>query len=452
MFCLSTRAVSTQYFWLAYLFGCPTVIGQLISIWDDASLNSSSHEVIGDACTSNDAWMLSSLDPGIEIDSQPALHLAQLQAFKLKRKVPSSRAPDASPKKKLPDDKGNASLVTRRAAARRKAGFEPLRREFRQGGQLSPAELRIIYLSVGFFWLLLLILFCSFADTGEWVTQSMAPSAEEVVTKSSDTELATFQRKFRWLLLLFSSSLVLLSFEVILAASAESVTLLADSAHTGADVVGYGVNLLVEWLRIAAKTTLDDQEAKSEAQTAKSVDVWGTLTSLAVLIFATYFAVSQAFHRLHQPTSAPALTLGIALLFFAVISTVMNVGVLCVYQWWHNEDTRAEIEAEVEASAQTGEEADGSSDVEAFCRWKRQISHPRPTLGLNMFTAMLHLVLDAIRSLLILTFALLIMAGRIHDVVRADAFCGFIVAALVAVGFTAMLVRACQLVRYRTSG
>lgn len=473
MFPFCTRAVPTQYFWLAYLLDCSSVSGELVSIWDDLSSNSSSPGALGETCVGNDAWILSSLDPGVEADSQPALHLAQLQAqFKLKRKVQASRVPHASPEKTRPRDKGihnvaqgDALFFIGRAASRKRAPpLVPMRKEVTVNGRLSPADLRIIYLSAGFFWVLLLMLFCSFADTGEWVTQNMAPSAQEAIASSSEPELVSLQRKFRWLLLLFSSTLVLLLFEIILAASAHSVTLLADSAHTGADVVGYGLNLLVEWLRIAAKTTLDDKKARSAAQIAKSVDVWGTVVSLAVLIFATCFAVMQAFRRLHQPTPCSAWSIGLSLLFFAVISTVMNVGVLCVYQWWHNEDARAEFQASqtVQEPAQT-READGS-DVEAYCipvvpridSSQRQNlpaqQQGRPGPSVNMFTATLHLVLDAIRSVLILMLAFLIIFRKIHDVVYADAISGFIVAGLVAVGSTTMLVRACQLGRSRASG
>jgi Co/Zn/Cd efflux system component len=62
--------------------------------------------------------------------------------------------------------------------------------------------------------------------------------------------------------------------------------------------------------------------------------------------------------------------------------------------------------------------------------------------NLNLFAALLHLIADVLRGILILVLACLIQANKIQDGVRADAYCAIVVAGLVGAGSVVLFVRA----------
>jgi Co/Zn/Cd efflux system component len=61
--------------------------------------------------------------------------------------------------------------------------------------------------------------------------------------------------------------------------------------------------------------------------------------------------------------------------------------------------------------------------------------------NLNLVAAMLHLVTDVLRGVLILFVSLLIQLGGVEDAQKADAVCALIVAVLIAAGSIALLVK-----------
>jgi Co/Zn/Cd efflux system component len=62
--------------------------------------------------------------------------------------------------------------------------------------------------------------------------------------------------------------------------------------------------------------------------------------------------------------------------------------------------------------------------------------------NLNLFAALLHLVADVLRGIVILVLACLIQLGLIQDGERADAYCAIIVAGLLGAGSLVLFLRA----------
>lgn len=150
------------------------------------------------------------------------------------------------------------------------------------------------------------------------------------------------KKTFRWLVILFWATLFLLVFQVLLGWLARAVTLLADSAHGGADVISYGLNVFVEWLKIKA---VRDKTSGAAARAAKVVDTWGSLASLLTLVFATFFAVIEAIDRLNTSSGGDTKKIGSALLVFSIVSTGANTGLLVTYRRWRNDSKSAENES-----------------------------------------------------------------------------------------------------------
>merc|ERR1712060_242595 len=64
------------------------------------------------------------------------------------------------------------------------------------------------------------------------------------------------------------------------------------------------------------------------------------------------------------------------------------------------------------------------------------------TKNLNIFAALLHLVADVLRGILILVLACLIQFGVIQNSERADAYCAIVVAGLIGAGSLVLMLRA----------
>jgi cation diffusion facilitator family transporter len=161
----------------------------------------------------------------------------------------------------------------------------------------------------------------------------------------------------KWMGLLFGGTLLLLIFQLLLGWLARSVSLIADSAHTGADVFCYGLNLWTEWIKLSISLGAFESEsaAKKVASNARRVDTIGTLASLAVLIVVEAFSVLEALDRLRIPSQTESNNhIGRALLAFAIISTALNIFMLVMYRHWHRKAGKSdsdEGEPEPEAIA-----------------------------------------------------------------------------------------------------
>jgi cation diffusion facilitator family transporter len=116
---------------------------------------------------------------------------------------------------------------------------------------------------------------------------------------------------------------------------AGSIALLADAAHSAADVVTYALNFLVEWLKNRA--AFSDSERwrglDDDGIVEKRIDTWGSLVSLLMLAVPTWLAVSEALDVLTLSPVKDDSQIGGALLVFAVVGTALNIAMLVAYRW-----------------------------------------------------------------------------------------------------------------------
>jgi len=296
-------------------------------------------------------------------------------------------------------------------------------------------------------------------------------------------------RSLRWLKVLFLGTLFLLSIQLILGWAASSVTLLAEAAHSGSDVVSYGLNWFIEWCKPSPGLE-EHMEAVSSGgivKMANTIDMLGCFASLLTLLLASAWAASEAWHRLQLSEASGSTHVGTALLIFAAISAIVNFCMLRMYKWQAVETEAVTIEdsnvcppcgpqakriqvnfvpAESKCPAGAGDEDDGilasmHMVLHPGCDCRRlSTSDPwyqeEPALereiltktaqddkhrNLNLAAAKLHLVSDMLRCILILVVASLIQLSAIHDVQYADAACGLLVSVLVCLGSMALLLR-----------
>lgn len=129
----------------------------------------------------------------------------------------------------------------------------------------------------------------------------------------------------RWLLLVFQVSAMLWASQVALGFYASSLALLADSVHSGVDVLTYGFNFYVELSKLRA----------ARLHNAALLDACGAWLSTLALLVASVVAVAEAAVRLGA-ADGPGdgyERVGPALLGFAVLGTLANVGVLVLLSW-----------------------------------------------------------------------------------------------------------------------
>jgi len=327
-------------------------------------------------------------------------------------------------------------------------------------------------------------------------------------------------KTLRWLKVLFQAMVFLLLFQLLLGWAARSIALLADVAHSGSDVVSYGLNWFVEWCKPShgSGNHEDTVSAQRLVQKVNIIDTVGCLASLLILISTTGWAASEAWYRLQLSRDSDSAHVGSALLAFAAVSAVVNIGLLRMYQWSranHKENTsdirlrsaignsssiekaetsipmclpckpatskftipapaKKQITLPVEAGCPAGSKdaENGSKDVEnGVLSSLHMMFHPgcqclqAPTIdwscqeepalnpeaqtetahygklrNLNSAAAMIHLVSDMLRSVLLLVVGVLIQSGT-QDAQYADALCGLVVSLLVCMGSMALLLR-----------
>lgn len=338
-----------------------------------------------------------------------------------------------------------------------------------------------------------------------------------------------------WLGLLFVETLALLVFQVGLGLLAHSLALLADSGHSAADVIGYGINYFAERWKLRA-ATVELQGLRSDrdsAAAAVKMDLMGSIVSTILLCAATSSGAFEAYHLLNSAPEGKAVHhvkghsgIGRALLAFSVVSTVANVGTLLIYRRWCGRSAAAPAAKEDPSSLEMGkftpptlppaaleveelppvpaatssrpprrdrargkgslnisasysaaaEQAcvdpacndstcvgggEGCDDCCSGAGWAailHAIVHPgcsgdhtagsgektaseKKATNFNVTAAMLHLVADCLRGVVILITALIIQAGAVSDPERADAVCALLVAVFVALGSVALIYR-----------
>mmetsp|Transcript_130580 Transcript_130580/g.418675 ORF Transcript_130580/g.418675 Transcript_130580/m.418675 type:complete len:509 (-) Transcript_130580:106-1632(-) len=175
----------------------------------------------------------------------------------------------------------------------------------------------------------------------------------EIATGQSSALPVVSQAGVHWLGFLLAETVLLLIFQFIAGMSTGSLALLADIGHSSADVVGYGINYYVERRKLAAATSAREGggwSAVAATDAEKKADLLGCLISTVMLCVATAFASKEAIFRLRSVAAGASAGVGSgaeefddvgpALLSFAVVCTVANVGTLFLYRFWHERERR----------------------------------------------------------------------------------------------------------------
>jgi len=161
-----------------------------------------------------------------------------------------------------------------------------------------------------------------------YANKESKPNLEETRAQS-----ATMQ----WLAMLVGVTVLFLVGQLAAGFYAHSLTLIADSAHTGADVVTYGFTYLVEYL----KQQLGLRAGQPHA--AAKIDACSALFSVIVVVGASAYATADAIGRLRGDVEAHAgevltaeqaeenMLIGPALLGFAITNTIANMLLLAVH-------------------------------------------------------------------------------------------------------------------------
>eukprot|EP00929_Paragymnodinium_shiwhaense_P035169 TRINITY_DN19026_c0_g2_i3.p1 TRINITY_DN19026_c0_g2~~TRINITY_DN19026_c0_g2_i3.p1 ORF type:complete len:579 (-),score=139.11 TRINITY_DN19026_c0_g2_i3:186-1922(-) len=214
----------------------------------------------------------------------------------------------------------------------------------------------IIVCTCFFFGLVGLVWCCGI---GSAERQEEALDTEQVRRKGKD---------LRWLLLLSLTALGLLVLQVALGVMAQSLTLLADSAHSAADVFGY-------FFAFFAERALLDLNASGVSTAARFVDVASALLTLFVVLVPSTVAMYEAAVVLgwtksgapslkeshghdHQSMGTDFKIMGLALLCFSLAACMSNLALMLMYLW-RDSGTEEELES-VE-----GEEADVTKQQQA---------------------------------------------------------------------------------------
>lgn len=275
-----------------------------------------------------------------------------------------------------------------------------------------------------------------------------------------------------WLGSLASASLGTLVVQLGLAVASGSLTLLADLGHAAGDVVSYAAAYLAE----RAKLDLAREPSGGPSRAAARIDAMSGLLSWGVVAGTSARAAADAVGRLRggaPPESSQHV--GLAMLVFSCVSTAVNaallaaryVGPLAPPDSPQPEDQSEECmpcleppELTPEVPAPPVPESTGPERPRKGRRSRAKMLHmafhpgcqcysepgreedeaPPPwAANLNVYGAVLHLATDVARGVLVLVVGLLLQAGLLKDVARADAQCALLVAACVFAGSAALL-------------
>jgi len=314
--------------------------------------------------------------------------------------------------------------------------------------------------------------------THEKIVQVPAPG-----TIADPAKLST-----QWLGLVCLQAVFVLGFQVAAGWLASSIALIADTAHSSIDVIGYGLNYCTEYLKVRGLRESRERPAAATTEFARRLDAAGALISTAILIITTWYSTAEALQRLRAAPLPPLLhteqhSIGLALLAFAIVSATSNVALLVMFyrlrmsEDWTPTPVSAPpyVESDALVCSPCSEDATGfattivprctcpvgSSSHSSSCNrpsWSSLIHmalHPGCTgehgqdtevpavasADLNISAAILHLVADILRGVTMFVAAIIIEAG-LADPLEADAVCAILVAAFTVVGAAALLRRA----------
>jgi len=307
----------------------------------------------------------------------------------------------------------------------------------------------------------------------------------------------------QWLAMLVGVTILFLVGQLAAGFYAHSLTLIADSAHTGADVVTYGFTWLIEYLKQRVGSRAGQPRA------AAKIDACSALFSAVVVVSASAYATADAVGRLRGDVEAhagEALTaeqaeenklIGPALLGFAITNTIANMLLLALHNARALSSTAASDSEEVvpppplpappsvpslasldmvpppppvplcmpEGRSKQRErqqrrrqpqqnklnllhqafhpncqgcDLDKSSEETQIITGTKQQTEPAGE-NMNVYGALLHLIADVVRSIVILVVGLLVQFRFLGDTARADAVCSLVVSTCVVCGSLPLL-------------
>jgi len=318
----------------------------------------------------------------------------------------------------------------------------------------------------------------------------LEPKPMDLPTTASKTE-APSDWTVRWLRMLTLVTFGVLALQTVLGVITNSATLLGDLGHTASDALTYGFAYLVE----VAKADLGRRGAAS-------LDVLSAFFTIILVTSSSVCAVGIALRRLRASEKSAEEELGLSishmgftLLFFATLTTSINIGLLLVHRWYKPTISDQASQAlglpgaaaspstspASTSSSSTGPRQasftcmtcpgpqrkmafipdTGTSSSPATMTWTSVIHavvHPGcvgqcgqvqsggaagKTMieSLNEYGVLLHLGADVIRSVVIFCSGLLVVTGVIHSVAAADAITALVVVACVIAGSAIILTR-----------
>lgn len=289
--------------------------------------------------------------------------------------------------------------------------------------------------------------------------KAAAPPSPRAIEQTSEAQRR--DEGLRWLGELLLATFLIFAAQLTLGLLVRSLTLLADAAHVFADVISYGFSYGIERAKVRAGTG---------PQVADRLDALSAAFSAALVIGTSLYAAVDAGQRLQRegPVAAAgseASAVGPALLGFAVASFAANAALALLQSRRRLAGPRA-VEPPpphpppppvAEDRPRRGR-ARPSRTPERVA-WLHAAFHPScdPTtcgasappapggaappeaVNLNVDGALLHLLADVLRSVVILIAGLLLQCGVIRDAAHADVVCALVVSVLIVLGSVVML-------------
>lgn len=242
-----------------------------------------------------------------------------------------------------------------------------------------------------------------------------------------------------WLHAVVIQALVLCIAQVVCGAWAHSLALLSDSVHAAVDVITYLLALVTERLKRSPVLV-----SKRDKRMSRILDLAGMVFSIAFIVGASVYVTDEAAMRLtshiHRitgramPVGEPD---GRIMLGFSLVATLANLTIAYLYSKTESEGLKPKSTME-RLHAVLHVHGPGCENCTV------PLAGPAdPDLNLNVLVQWLHVVMDAVRGLVMLVCSLLICLGVI-DPSKSDAVLAIAVAVMVCVGFLGLLPKAHQ--------
>eukprot|EP00747_Dinoflagellata_sp_TGD_P024987 gnl/TRDRNA2_/TRDRNA2_130934_c0_seq1.p1 gnl/TRDRNA2_/TRDRNA2_130934_c0~~gnl/TRDRNA2_/TRDRNA2_130934_c0_seq1.p1 ORF type:complete len:441 (-),score=59.39 gnl/TRDRNA2_/TRDRNA2_130934_c0_seq1:32-1354(-) len=261
-----------------------------------------------------------------------------------------------------------------------------------------------------------LVVFCVLGVLVAWVASSKVGEPPQETSEMGKTS--------RWLFLLSCSSLALFMLQLVIAAAFGSQALRAEVSHAASDTISYALAFLIE----RAKCRLPIGPSSVRAMTDACS---GVLIAAIALVPAT-IAVVASIHCIRGEAHQDIRGIGALFLGWSLAATSVKLAVLVLYfePWQAKED-----------ELQPQRPPIGTRLLQMIIYPGRDMSGDggegdmkQGELNLNIYSAMLHLTADILRTVLLLTSGALLMCGVLHKATKAGAFSSLLMNGCVIIG------------------